>query len=312
VNPVYGEYFADPFVLSHQGTYFAYGTAPDAGGGWAFPVLQSTDLVYWQNMGWALQKPTGALDCWAPEVAWADGRFFMYYSTVMPGEQGQRLRVATSDMPLGPFKDAGLALVPDQPFSIDAHPFRDADGQWYLYYARDFVPPEVSDYVGTGIVVDRLLAMTRLAGDPRLVVRPHAAWQLFESQRAMYGAIYDWHTIEGPAVRRHNGRYYCFCSGGAWASECYGVSYVVADRPLGPYRLPDRVAGPIFRSVPGRVLGPGHNSFVAAPDGQQEYSVYHAWDPAMTARLMRIDRLDWLGDEPILNGPTWDSQPMPR
>src|SRR5205085_5871374 len=27
-NPVYADYFADPFVLRHEGRYYAYGTAP--------------------------------------------------------------------------------------------------------------------------------------------------------------------------------------------------------------------------------------------------------------------------------------------
>mgnify|MGYP000179709542 CR=1 FL=1 len=36
-----------------------------------------------------------------------------------------------------------------------------------------------------------------------------------------------------------------------------------------------------------------------------------SWDVAMTARLMRIDRLVWDGDVPIIEGPTWTPQPVP-
>jgi len=47
-NPVYGSYFADPFVWQHEGVYYAAGTgAAEASGqtvGKIFPVLQSTDF----------------------------------------------------------------------------------------------------------------------------------------------------------------------------------------------------------------------------------------------------------------------------
>ena len=35
-----------------------------------------------------------------------------------------------------------------------------------------------------------------------------------EERRLMYGRVHDWHTIEGPCVTKHAGKYYCFFSGG--------------------------------------------------------------------------------------------------
>jgi GH43 family beta-xylosidase len=230
----------------------------------------------------------------------------MYYSASGQGHNHQ-LRVATSLHPTGPFQDTGRVLIPDDPFTIDAHPFQDRDGAWYLFYARDFLTCEGDYRVGTGIVVDRLVDMVTLAGNSQVVVRPHSDWQLFEARRALYGGVYDWHTIEGPAVRVHASRYYCFYSGGAWHHDNYGVSYVVADHLLGPYTRPDH-EGPLLKSVPGYVIGPGHNSFVFGPDGRQEFIVYHAWPPDMSARLMRIDRLVWYNGQPVIDGPTWTPQ----
>ncbi|MDX1995934.1 MAG: glycoside hydrolase family 43 protein [bacterium] len=308
-NPVYSDYFADPFVLAYDGRYYAFGTAPGSPEGGQFPVLTSLDLVEWQFVGYALQ-PKAGIEFWAPEVAYHDGNFYLYYSARGIDDRDHGLRVAISPHPAQPFYELEKNLVPDEPFTIDAHPFQDADGQWYLYYAQDFLTEEDDQRVGTGIVVDRLVDMTTLANDPRVVVRPHADWQLFRAQRTMYGAVYDWHTVEGPAVRVHNGRYYCFYSGGAWELENYGVSYVVADHPLGPYRRPVSQQ-PILQSVPGQVIGPGHNSFTLSPDGREQITVYHAWDVAMTMRRMCIDRLVWGGDEPRIQGPTWTAQPAP-
>ncbi|MFP5393117.1 MAG: glycoside hydrolase family 43 protein [Gammaproteobacteria bacterium] len=308
-NPVYPAIMADPFVLAHEGMYYAYGTAPAPAGGRQFPVLRSSDLVQWESLGHALEPPVGAIDFWAPEVAFNDGTFYMYYSAQGIDAQDHQLRVATSLDPAGPFIDAGRVLVPDQPFSIDAHPFRDEDGQWYLYYSIDFLELEGDHRIGTGIVVDRMLDMTTLAGEPVTVVRPHADWHLFLKDRTMYGAVYDWHTVEGAAVLRYEGRYYCFYSGGAWERENYGVSYVVADHPLGPFRRPPE-SEPLMRTRPGHVIGPGHNSFTRTPDGQT-WIVYHAWDLARTGRRMCIDRLRWEEGRPLTDGPTWTAQPGP-
>ena len=157
-----------------------------------------------------------------------------------------------------------------------------------------------------------MLDMFTLAGEPRVVIRPYADWHLFKVGRPMYGALYDWYTIEGAALRYHNGRYYCFYSGGAWEHDNYGVSYVVADHVLGPYRPPSGNRQALLHSVPGHVIGPGHNSFAMSANGEQEYIVYHAWDPGMTARRMCIDRLDWDHETPVIHGPTWTPQPITK
>ncbi len=313
-NPVYPQDFADPFVLKHHDRYYAYGTGPGSDRGEQFPVLTSADLINWTFVGWALPPVPGmGVEFWAPEVAHHAGRFYLYYSARGAGspETDHQLRVAVSDHPAGPFRQQGGPLLPDEPFTIDAHPFQDQDGQWYLFYARDFLTLDEPYRVGTGVVVDRLIDMQTLAGDPQIVVRPFADWHLFRAQRPMYGAVYDWHTVEGPAVRQHRGRTYCFYSGGAWELENYGVSYVVADHPLGPYQRPITADAHLLKTVPGQVIGPGHNSFTLSPDDRQTWIVYHAWDVAQTARRMCLDRFVWENDVPQVIGPTWTPQVAP-
>ena len=326
-NPLYNGYFADPFVWKAHGTWHAIGTgALEAGGELSdakratpgfgsetriFPMLRSDDFVTWHPIKPALQPPDPALgsDFWAPEVACHENAYYLYYS-VGAGDKGHQLRVARSEHPMGPYRDTGVALVNPRvtPFAIDAHPFQDVDGQWYLFYAQDFLDTDNGARAGTALMVDRLIAVTTLAGEGRTVLRARSDWQRWERGRAMYGATWDWHTIEGPFVRLHDGRYYCFYSGGRWETEGYGVDYAVADHVMGPYSDAGNEAGArVLRTEPEKVIGPGHCSIVTGPDGKTDYMIYHAWDSAMTARRICMDALVW-GEEGPRCVPTWTPQ----
>ncbi len=63
--------------------------------------------------------------------------------------------------------------------------------------------------------------------------------------------------------------------------------------------------------MPGRVIGPGHNSLVTAPSGQ-DVIVYHAWDVAQTARRLCIDPIVWGDEGPLVCGPTWEATDLDR
>jgi beta-xylosidase len=321
-NPVCPGYFADPFVWQHEGVYYAIGTGKaEAAGTTAaeeprrvFPLLRSDDFVTWHAAGRALVRPDPALgySFWAPEVAYHDGVFYLYYSVGVE-DRGHQLRVGTSTRPDGPYEDAAGPLIApaDCPFAIDPQPYRDHDGRWYLFYARDFLDTSANVRAGTALAVRRLEGMTRLGAEETVVLRASWDWQCFLKDRLMYGRVFDWHTLEGPSVREHDGRYYCFYSGGRWETESYGVDYAIADSVLGPYTATGAEEGPrVLRSVRGHVLGPGHNSITIGPDGRTEYVVYHAWDPGLTARRMCLDRLLWTADGPRCDGPTWLPQPV--
>ena len=314
-NPVYGSYFADPFVWKSGDTYYGIGTGEqEAKGqtlGKVFPIIQSNDFAQWKFASNALLRPDHALGThfWAPEIACADGKFYLYYSVGHEDKQHQ-LRVATSDSPQGPYRDSGTKLIDpnDCPFAIDPHPFQDDDGQWYLFYARDFLDESPNARAGTALGMRRMKSMTELDDNETVVLRSRRDWQLFQANRPMYGHAWDWHTLEGPFVRKHEGHYYCFYSGGRWETENYGVDYGVADNILGPYSDDGNENGPrVLRTIPNQVRGPGHNSIVTGPDGETEFIVYHAWDKEMKARKMFIDHLVWSADGPRCEGPTWGS-----
>ena len=282
--PLWDGYCADPFVLRAQdGRYVMYGTTPvPLPEGLRFQVLVSDDLDHWTDAGGALVAATDVADgteYWAPEVAFADGRYWMYYSRGV-GDAGHRLFVAVADDATGPFEDVGTALTRDLPFAIDPSPFRDRAGQWWLFYATDLVE---GDRPGTVLAVQRLLDMTRLDGSPTIILRASAEWQRYEADREMYGGVHDWHTLEGPAVLDDGaGGCVLLYSGGNWQTPGYGVADATAPRPQGPW-TEDPERGPVVTSESTGLIGPGHCSVLTDRDGTH-HLILHAWDETLQRR----------------------------
>ncbi len=309
--PAFDGYFADPMVLRCTGElegagyrYAAYGTGDPAESKEAsdrvFEAVVSDDLVTWKSAGRVLERVSIDLgvDYWAPEVAFADGMFWMYYS-VGHGIDGHHIRIAQSDSALGPFHDLGLNLTPNESFAIDAHPFRDSDGQWYLFFARDVLD---SPRPGTHIAVAPMVSMTEL-GPTIAALSPNADWQIYQHRRFIYDRTLDWHTLEGPSVIARHGRYWMTYSGGAWTGEDYAVSWAVADEPLGPWRHPAQGTKPLL-ATSGELRGPGHNSLTTSQDGD-DIIVFHSWDEAGKRRMLRLRTISFEPEGPRVDGPTW-------
>ncbi len=307
-NPVYAGYFADPFVWKAGDSYYAVGTGEEEANGCnaatrkVFPLLRSDDFYNWTSVGKALTRPDPALgeNFWAPAVAADKGRFYLYYS-VGQGDKNHQLRVAVAEHPQGPYADVGVTLVnPDKyPFVIDPHPFQDEDGKWYLFFARDFLESSHTARAGTALVASPMSSMTELLPEESIILRARFDWQRFQAERPMYGRLWDWHTLEGPCVWKHDSQYYCFYSGGRWENETYGVDYGVADQVMGPYSDSGNETGArVLRTVPGRLIGPGHNTITLGPDNETEFIVYHAWDHEMKKRQMYLSELVWTPEGP--------------
>ena len=303
-TPVCDGYFADPFVWEADGVYYAVGTGrvevdgADGDTDRVIPLLTSPDLVNWRSLGEAMAQTdlTRGQQIWAPEVARGnDGAFYLYYSV---GSDHQ-LRVARSETPGGVYTDRGVWLTAtdrDIPFAIDASVFKDDDGTFYLFYARDYLDT-VSGHAGTGLAVDRLETMMRLAGQETPVLRAQYGWTLFQENRQVHGVTWDWHTIEGAHVRKRHGWYWLLFSGSAWTTANYGVDYAVADTVRGPYTGEATDKPRLLSTELTGLAGPGHNSMVTTPSGD-DYLVYHAWNAAHTKRQMHIERLFWTPDGP--------------
>ncbi|CAA6689440.1 MULTISPECIES: glycoside hydrolase family 43 protein [unclassified Lentimonas] len=286
-NPIIDANLADPFIYSDGETYYliATGDAPD---GRKLPIYSSKDLVNWTFQCGAVER--GDEDAWnrnnfwAPEVVVYDNRYYLYYTGCragLPGNEGNRVGLAISDSPLGPFVDQGRVVSTP---SLDGHAWQDDDGQWYLYYVTEFGDPEGKK--AGQIYVDKLIDMRRTAGDPKCIVNSHG-WQ------------------EGPFMLKKDDTYYLTYSIHGWKTDRYQVRYATGQSPLGPFT--EAKNSPILSSS-DTVKGPGHHMILETPE--TDWIVYHGWDPEFTARSPRMDRIFQKGDSLHVEGPTHTMQSL--
>jgi arabinan endo-1,5-alpha-L-arabinosidase len=294
-SPVFDGYFADPFLARFGDEYFAYGSGDPGLPSRGFEALRSSDLRTWTSAGlvFAGVEESRGDAYWAPEVLFAEGCYWMYYS-LGHGIAGHHIRVAVADSPQGPFEDTGVNLTPEETFAIDPHPFRDTDGSRYLYFARDVLD---ADRPGTHLAAKRMTSMTSVELATTAILAPDSDWQIYERSRPMYGGVFDWHTLEGPTVVRRSDGYHLFFSGGSWEGDGYGVSVATAKDPLGPWSHAAAKRADVLSSDITGLIGPGHNSVLpSTTDG--DLIAYHAWNRDRTRRQMYVDRLEWVVDVP--------------
>ncbi len=121
---------ADPFILLHEGIYYAYGTSTDKG----FEAYYSDNLLEWKRHDRLIldkKDSYGNKWFWAPEVYYhpQDKKFYLYYSAE------EHICVATADSPLGPFVQEEKKPMLEEK-AIDSSLFVDDDGTPYLYFVR--------------------------------------------------------------------------------------------------------------------------------------------------------------------------------
>lgn len=264
---------ADPFILLHGDTYYAYGTIADNG----IAVYVSDDLLAWRQVAdnpLALHQDDswGERWFWAPEVFEVNGTFYMYYSA------DEHICVATSTSPLGPFKQREKKPMIEGEKCIDNSLFIDDDGKPYLFFDR------FND--GLNIWVAEL-------EDDLMTVRA-------ETMTPCIHVSQEWEEVwprvnEGPYVLKHEGKYYMTYSANSYESQSYGIGYASADRITGPWIKYEE--NPILQK-PGDLVGVGHNAIFTDKDGVLRV-VFHAHrsETSIHPRYMNISTLSFVEKE---------------
>ena len=303
-NPVIKRDFPDPGIILAGDTYFAYSTNA---AGRNVPVASSADLITWDSLGDAMPAlpswaKLGGSFIWAPEVMEINGLYNLYFTARDEEADRQCIGVAVSDQPEGKFRDESdtpLICQVEEGGSIDASPFRDADGTLFLYWKNDGNCCNQPTYIYVQEMNEDGLA---LLGEPIRLVRNDRAWER--------------HVIEAPTMWLQDGRYTLFFSANDYASPAYAVGYARCETAVGPCE--DAAENPILSSVmdgPPLVVGPGHQTIIEDKDGEL-WIAYHVWQVTTSgtrgdARFMWLDRLIWEYGMPKIMGPTTEPQPIP-
>ena len=290
-NPVLEGFYADPEVLYSNKTkkYYIYPTSDgfDGWGGYYFKTFSSDNLVDWKEEGIVIDLKKDV--SWANRNAWAPcivekkikGKYkYFYYFTA-----AQKIGVAVSDNPAGPFKDSGKALVSSRPEGakggqeIDPDVFTDPkSGKSYLYWGNGY------------------MAVAELNKD--MVSFKEGTTKLIAVDRTFR---------EGTYIIYRNGIYYFLWSEDDTRSPNYKVRYGTSKSPVGPIEIPkDNIV--IQGNKEQGIYATGHNSVVKVPNKDEWYIVYHRFpypnginmgDAAGFHREVCIDKLEFNSDGTI-------------
>jgi arabinoxylan arabinofuranohydrolase len=257
-NPVLEGYYADPEILYSNKTkkYYIYPTS-DGFDGWSgnyFKTFSSDNLTDWKDEGIIvdLRKDVS----WANRNAWAPcivekkikGKYkYFYYFTA-----AQKIGVASSDNPNGPFTDSGKALVSTRPEGvkdgqeIDPDVFTDPKtGQSYLYWGNGY------------------MAVAELNAD--MISIKEGSTKVIEVDNTFR---------EGTYMIYRNGTYYFLWSEDDTRSPNYKVRYGTSKSPLGPIEIPKNNI--VIQGISDQgIYATGHNSVLQIPNKDEWYITYH-------------------------------------
>ena len=285
--PALADEFADPFVLSLDDGWVAYATNDHHKNN--IPMAMSTNLADWQIVpgenGGGRRDAMPELPAWvkkgwtwAPEVLKTDKVYILYFTAKDKKTDLQCVGAATSNNPLGPFASAAaepLICQKDQGGTIDAHPFRDGDGQLYLYFKND----------GNAVRKPAQVWVQKLAPD---------GLTLTGEITPLLKADKDWENgvVEAPTMVRRDRDYFLFFSASyfGWNADQrlspYAMGYATCAGPRGP--CTDAPDNPILHSFSGKegcLSGPGHQSVFEAAG--RTFIAFHAW--AATPGCRKLD-----------------------
>ena len=277
INPVVNGWYADPESRVYGDTVYMYVT-----NSLPFDDQKNLDLVTTDDLE-SFKVYRNILDMstykgavravWAPTVIDKDGKYYIIFAAndIHSESEIGGLYVGVCDTPLGPFKNVfadGRPLLNSifnnaQP--IDAHLFKDDDGQIYLYYG------------GWGHM---MVCKMNDSMDGFLPV-----------SEPCYGGIAKEITpagyVEAPFVMKIDGKYHLMYSSGNWTNGTYRVKAGIADDPMTRFEF----YGDVLQAAE-IADGPGHNSAFFFKG--EHYVAYHrrtVGDNNPHHRQLCIDRL---------------------
>ena len=288
----------DPVLIQQGGTYYLFST------GAGIAVWSSKDLsqghrekpVFDKAPPWAAEVAKGFKNhIWAPDIAFRNGQYYLYYSISAFGKNTSAIGVATNRT-LHP-EDPDFKWV-DQGIVVQSVPNRDL---WNAIDPNLIVDEEGTPWLSFGSFWGGL-KLVKLDTTLLAVAKPEVWHTLAKKERN--SLINDDNAgqaaVEAPFIITKNGYYYLFasydycCRG---ASSTYKVRVGRSKKVSGPYLDRDNVAmdkggGSLVIEGNAAWAGVGHNS--AYTFQGKDYFVFHAYDRADKGRAkLKISEMHW-------------------
>ena len=277
-NPISDNWYADPESRVYNGKVYIYVT-----NSLAFDEQKNLDLVVTDDLEKfeihrdILDMSTfkGAVRAiWAPSVVEKDGKYFLIFAAndIHSEKEIGGLYLGVCETPLGPFRNI---FKDGRPFinsiyngaqPIDAHFFKDDDGEIYLYYGG-------WDHMMVGIMKEDMTGLEKM------------------SEPCIDGVVRELTPKdykEAPYVMKIDEKYHLMYSAGRWEDSTYRVKVAIADSPCSEFiHHEDLLSSNEF------AVAPGHNS--AFCFNGQHYIAYHRRHPEVVNynnRVLCIDKLE--------------------
>lgn len=298
----------DPSMIKAGDTYYVFST----GGG--LQVRTSKDLLHWQYEGpvfttlpaWISQAlKTDISDLWAPDIAYHNGVYYLYYAGSLFGKNTSVIGLATNttlDRSSSAYHwvDQGLVIqsgLDDDFNAIDPNLIIDAAGQPWLTFGSFW----------SGIQLMQLDTKTFKLASSR------------ETRYTLASNDADNNAIEAPYLIYRDGYYYLFasidfcCRG---ADSTYRTVVGRARAITGPYfnadgtRMGDQANFTVLLAGAGSVAGPGGESIYR--DGNTDVIIYHYYDVNDGGAIkFFIKQLIWSNGWPRVDAQEYTGQSTP-
>ena len=287
----------DPSVFKWMGKFYLLGSS-GSGAQRGLQMWQSEDLVNWTHTGMIIDSGLGG-DFWAPEMIYYEGAFYLYTSEDTGGGN-HNLRSFKYELPLtekaktplGAFSLIHNDLVPGIDHDIDPSPFRDDNGDLYMFFSSrvDGIRYAKMDTPGSAI----------------------ASSSVQNLSNCKTNVTTQW--TEGPTVHKIDGKYYMTYCGNDVLSPSYTISKAQGNSIAGL----SETENDFIKHTTGNWNGTGHNHWVLGPDLKTYYTTYHVkrgvgdvTGEVLYRRLM-LDKI-WVDGSGVLQteAPSFDEKPIP-
>lgn len=287
----------DPVMIKEGNTYYLFCT------GFGISVFSSTDLQNWKKEKpvfatapqWAVDAVPGYRGhTWAPDIAYYNGKYYLYYSVSTFGKSGSCIGVAVNKTlnPSSPdFKWEDLGKV------IQSVPGKD---QWNAIDPNLIIDENKNVWLSFGSFWSGL-KLVKLNNDLKTLAQPGQLISIATRSNGNGTDTTGGNAIEAPFIFKKGEYYYLFAS---WDYCCRGEQSnykVVVGRSkqvTGPYLDKNAVTMTsnggtlVLEGDAKEWFGAGHNAVYHA-DGK-DYIIYHGYDAQDKGRSkLLINELAW-------------------